>query len=354
MTRRSGMTMTEVLVAIFVVAIGLAGVMSMVPFGAKQMSDALVADRATSHATTIDGMVRPYWKEKIVEDTRQDNLPPPPPPNPASAPPPRYFDQEPFFIAMDDPGRGLPKPTAGPSYPVFLDPMGVVGRRGQPGELWVGDGGSTNVPRRTMNGVQYLAPFGPYLSLTGMPNTPSGLNRPNPQEASTALRMWSQPDGFSWDEDSRPVSGPSMREYRYNALAVIQRPTNSARYTATLKVVVFSNRRHLFFPSNGPEVKFTGVNFVPTLTTIQLPTSAEVQKGSWIMDATVDPNANGTLRHANFYRVVSAVENTPGTFDIELHTPITRVDGQSGAYAADIVVMPGVAGVFERPQLTDQ
>lgn len=335
MTRRPGMTMTEVLVAIFVVAIGLAGVMSMVPFGAKQMSDALVADRATSHATTIDGMVRSYWKENIVENPAQDIT--------TSA------NREPFFVALDDPGKGLPVPGATePSYPVFLDPMGVVGRTGNP-RSWVGDGGVTSVPRRTMNGVQFLSPFGP-----------SGTNQINPNANSTALRMWSQPDGFTWDDDSRPVSGAAMREYRYNSLAVIQRPVNGTagtggvRYNATFKVVVFSTRRHMFYPDSGPEVVFNNVTLTPTSTEVKLPKTADVQKGSWIMDATV----SGTIRHANFYRVVSAVDNGSvvngvPSLDIELHTPITRVDGNTNPYTVGtVVVMPGIAGVFERPALT--
>lgn len=338
MTRRPGLTMTEVLVAIFVVAIGLAGVMSMVPFGAKQMSDALVIDRATSHATTIDGTVRGYWREKIAEDARQDNT--------------AFTDREPFFIALDDPGKGLPVPGATEaSYPVFLDPMGVVGRTGTQ-RSWVGDTGNTSVPRRTMNGVQFLPPFAPYNT-----TKPAGTNLPNPSENSTALRMWSQADGFTWDDDSKPVSGAAMREYRYNALAVIQRPTNSARYSATLKVVVFSNRRHMFYPAVGPEVVFSNVTLTPTSTEIKLPKAADVQKGSWIMDATV----SGTIRHANFYRVVSAVDNGSvvngvSSLDIELHTPITRVDGKNTVGDAynfgTIVVMPGIAAVFERPALT--
>lgn len=358
MTRRPGMTMTEVLVAIFVVAIGLAGVMSMVPFGAKQMSDALVADRATSHATTIDGMVRSYWKEKIVEDLKQDN-------SPAPTPPEAYIDREPFFVALDTPGRSLPPPGATEaSYPVFLDPMGVVGRAGRADQLWVGDGGGTNVPRRTMNGVQFLAPYAPYLSPNGNPGPPPGMNVVNTRDSSTALRMWSQADGFSWNEDSVPekdltTKTTTQREYRYNALAVIQRPTNSARYTATFKVVVFSNRRHMFYPTNGPEPVFSNVALTPTSTEIKLPATADVQKGGWIMDATVTSVAP-FIRHANFYRVVSAVDNGSVVngvphLDIELHTPITRVDGRNttgDAYTGTVVVLPGVAGVFERPALT--
>lgn len=325
MTRRPGLTMTELLVAIFIVAIGLAGVMSMVPFGAKQMSDALVADRTATHATAIDGMMRSYWKQKIVEDKTGNG------------------SGEPFWQALDNAASLGAPPTPAPattpltvaagsaeqSFPVFIDPMGFgVTRPTVASNNWVGDNGDTYIPRRTMTGFA------------------------NPDQA---VRMWSQPDGFSWDDDSQPKSGAEMREFRYNALAVIQRPTNSDRNVATLKIVVFSNRRPRFFPTGSEHVipKSANVTFTPTATAIQIPTAqvpanVELRKGGWIMDATVD----GTLRQANFYRIVSVLENTPGTFDVELHTPIKRADGGTNQYTATLVLMPGVAAVFERPPLT--
>lgn len=312
MSRRPGLTMTEVLIAIFVVAIGLAGVMSMVPFGAKQMSDALVADRATSHALTIDGLVRMYWRDRLADGT---------------------MGSEPFWTALETPpAPGFSSPTDDePSYPVCLDPMGVLGRdSSNNAQKFVGDEGKTFVTRRNMA-----------LCSTSQ----------------LALRMWSQADGFTWDDEmdgAIPKVGTNMRELRYNALAVIQRRQNRNKSQATLKIVVFSNRRHLFYPLGSETVHQTPA-LVPGSTQIQLPTSVEVKKGTWVMDATVVPNS--TIRHANFYRVVSAVENTPGTYDIELHTPIRRTDGKiesimDATGVATIVVMPGVASVFEREPLT--
>ncbi|VTR91124.1 unnamed protein product [Gemmata massiliana] len=333
MTRRPGLTMTEALVAIFITAIGLVGVMSMFPFGAKQMSDALIADRSTSLANSIDGLVRSYWREKVADDTNM------------------LGSGEPFYTAMDSPGThpaspigtGATLPTISssstePSYPVFLDPMGVLGRT-TANNQWVGDittpTSLTYVPRRNMNVV-------------GSP--------------SQALRLFSQPDGFAWDEESRPkmnydakgqpTSSSEMRELRYNALAVLQRPVNSARNNATLKIVVFINRRHQFYPQ-GSEAVFPNatssatISFLPTSTAIRISTAADIRKGSWIMDATID----GTVRHANFYRVVSATDDGTGFYDVELHTPIKRVDGGTNAYNATVVIMPGVADVFDRPAL---
>lgn len=319
MTRRPGMTLVEIQVAIFVVAIGLTGVIAMFPYGAKQMGDALTADRTTTHAAAMDGLVRGEWKGKVVE---------------------RAGDNEPYWNALDDPNPSatgtlpkIPPTSTEPSYPVFLDPMGVVGRSST-NKDWVGDmpaaaNGNTpftSVPRRNMNLV---------------------ANSSSPTQV--ALRVWSQADGFGFDEDGRPLANPAeMRELRYNALAVIQRPVNRDRYRATLKIVVFGGRRHLFYPT-GSEAVFNNVTFTPGSTKLQLPTSADIKKGSWIMDGTVA----GGIRHANFYRVVSATENTAGTYDVELNTPVTRVDGQTAAYTnGTVVVLAGVLDVFERPALS--
>jgi len=96
--------------------------------------------------------------------------------------------------------------------------------------------------------------------------------------------------------------------------------------------VVFDKRRHLFYP-DGSEQVFNGITFTPGQTMVQVSTAADIKKGSWIMDGTIQ-TATPFIRHANFYRVVSATENTAGTYDVELHQPIRRVDTGTAASAA--------------------
>ena len=330
MTRRPGFTMPEVLVTMFVVAIGLTSVMATFPYGVKQMADANAIDRYTTHAYSMDALVRTEWKVNAVE---------------------RSGNNEDYWNALDNPGShpnatpaNTPLPPVAatstePSYPVFLDSMGVVGRGTDSNAIWVGDKPSsangntpfTFIPRRNMSQV------GSNITL--------------------AMWMWSQKDGFGFNEDGSPSTVKAeMREYRYNALAVLQRPVNRDRTSATLKVVVFSGRRPAPFPT-GSEVVLTGVSFNVNSSQLSLPVSAlttELKKGSWIMDGTVQTGtAAGQIRHANFYRIVSVTENTAGTYDIELHTPIKRTDGQQGGtYTGTVVIPAGVATVFERPALT--
>ncbi|MGL4420287.1 MAG: hypothetical protein ACRCZF_06465, partial [Gemmataceae bacterium] len=103
-------------------------------------------------------------------------------------------------------------------------------------------------------------------------------------------------------------------------------------------------------------------------------TPPPVAKGRWIMDATIGGNTHNaaspktvgtalSLRHANFYRVVSVTQdvdttidapNTKPYVDIELQTPIkNRSDGLQTVYQGRLVVMPGLAEVFERPMLRE-
>src|SRR5207248_196037 len=82
-----------------------------------------------------------------------------------------------------------------------------------------------------------------------------------------------------------------------------------------------------------------------------------IAKGRWLLDATtvwVDPNNGSTvgLWHANFYRVVSVTDEVDGTMTVELQTPVTRSDNRATAYTGTLMLIPGVAEVFQRPPLT--
>ena len=60
-TRRA-VTLTEVLIAIFLMGIGLMAVLSLFPLGAAQMAQALQDQRASEAATTAAGFARNIWK----------------------------------------------------------------------------------------------------------------------------------------------------------------------------------------------------------------------------------------------------------------------------------------------------
>lgn len=311
--RRPGTSLMEVLVGFGILGIGVASVISLYPFAALTAGKALADDRTIACALTADGQLREIHKRLVVEVGEAST--------------------EPYYPRLDTgsgTGARLSVDDTGPSYPVFIDPIGLANNL-QPAT--VGTNASTGIPRVSLSVV------------TGSTNP-----------LFHSLRYCSQMDGLGYDEDGRvpgPANGPGnpdMRELRYNWLWVVQRPTNRDRYNLRMKVVIFNQRIHQYRPSMVETVyPLPG----PTATTVQftigqtqirgVPATADLRKGSWVMDA-----GNGTsLRHAEFYRVVSIADN--GT--IEVHRPIRSPHGDIGTYTANLVVMPGVVDVYERPQL---
>ena len=319
--QRPGTSLLEVLVGLGIMAVGAISAFVLFPLSTINVGRALLDDRTTTCAVTADGQLRDIHRQTAALEMATAN------------------SGELYFRALDNPGAvgvaGAPVLTAldadRPSYPVIIDPMGY-GARNPPSRTAIGDGGETLIPRVNLNLL-------------------NGDNR-------LALRFCSQMDGLSYSEDGvANAANPSeLRELRYNWLWVVQRPVNRDRYNLRMQIVVFDKRAHLYAPP-GSEAVATA-NFTAGTTTIDnVPQTAEVRKGSWVMDATMGTDGAGRpLRHAEFYRVVS-VTDTGTSYTLEVHKPITRPDGLGTltapvAHTGNLVVMPGVAEVFERPMLT--
>jgi hypothetical protein len=330
-TRRPGVSLVEVLVGFGILGIGITSVITLFPFSALTMGQALRDDRTTTCATIADGELRDIHQRYVIE------------PGDGSA-------QEVYHFAMDNPGTTLPGQTAplpglssgdsGPSYPVYVDPMGYYARLTGSTATPVGDAGQTGIPRVNL---QMLDPT---------------TQQVTPLTQQTALRYCSLMDSLTFDGDGNVPNTFDMRELRYNFAWMLQRPVNRDRYTVRMQVVVYNKRAHLYAPPGG-EAVLTGVTFIPGETFITVPSSADVRKGGWVMDGTVGADGAGRpLRHAEFYRIQS-VTDQGATLTLELHKPVARADGLSNpantsafAYSGTLVSMPGVADVFDRPYLT--
>src|SRR5438876_7451723 len=66
MNRRNAVTLTEVLIAIFVLSIGLMALLSLFPLGAAQMAQALKDQRCAEAAGIAGAQARMIWKEACV------------------------------------------------------------------------------------------------------------------------------------------------------------------------------------------------------------------------------------------------------------------------------------------------
>ena len=73
-TSRRAVTLTEVLIAIFLMGIGLMAILSLFPLGASQMAQALKDQRCAEAATNADALSRIIWKQTCDADTNSGSL----------------------------------------------------------------------------------------------------------------------------------------------------------------------------------------------------------------------------------------------------------------------------------------
>lgn len=369
MTRRPGLSLTEVLVALFIMGIGTIAVLTLFPLGALNMAQALRDDRTTQSSAQAGAFFRWYWQD--AKD--KPGIPAPVPP----APPLSRLEQNEFmFTAMDNPGMpggvaipqsGPPNTSGPPSYPIVVDPMGTEPRLGKGSQLFIGDNGNgsgldqSSLGRRTLFQVSSIAN--------------------NSSRQTLALRVCSLLDGLGYLPTGAANNNPSTtnqidRDLRYNWLWVIRRPDNFQRFNVEMTVVVFDKRAHMFAPPGAetvhaptfaqpmlpPSAAFPGGVPGQTRLTFTNPDVPKVQKGGWLMDATVTtfdasnnvfvppaapaggPGTRAGVRNANFYRVVSVTDNGAGV-DVELEVPLKQDTMDSGDQTlqanGQIVIQPG-------------
>ena len=326
MTRRAGTSLIEVLVTIGILGIGLTSVIALFPMAAITLGQALRDDRTATCAGTADGLIRDIHQRSVVEAGANS--------------------QEPYFTAMD----GNQSLNAADCHSLsWAD--GVNQHHRSRAEL-PGVRRSDGLLRSQWK-VGWRWRRNEYPACESEVHQRFRRDISEYRKPALALRLCSQMDGLTYDDDGavNPLVTPDKRELRYNWLWVVQRPVNRDRYSATLRVVVFDRRIHMYAPP-GLEAVYS-VTFTPTTTSItNVPATADVRKGSWVMDGTMNnatpASATSTIRHANFYRVLSVTDlgTTPATYALELNTPIFRIDGGTAAYTGTLLVMPGIADVY--------
>lgn len=307
MNRRPGLSLTEVLVALFLMAIGVIGVLTMFPVGAVQMGTALKDQRCAEGATQADAYMRWYWRHYIVETGGKGP----------------DGNTEDLWTQLEANATTNPN---GPSYPVVVDPMGYQLAGTNP------FANVANIPRVSLR-----------LILSTTPT--SGID-------SLAIRTCTLLDGFGYDAggtgEPAVVNGNLDREHRYNWLWIIQRPNNSQKYNANMTVVLFNQRKFKFPAMSIQEPTPVGSSGTPSLgdTTVSLSGSlANLQKGTWVTDVSTQ---NG-VQLCNSYRVVGVTGSPPS---IDLNTPMRApLGGSSYSSAASFTCMYGVAEVFDRAPL---
>lgn len=328
MNRRDGTTLTEVLVAIFIMGIGLMAILSLFPLGAAQMAQALKDQRAAEAAANASSLARVFWKQAVDADKAGPNT--------------SFFREtisgrqyprsiQRFIYAMDDPnfndlsgtapnsqsypagspnipaggyewptntlpgpGSGAaylnqmqPMPLTGPeanksSYPVFVDMFGWQANQntGDANRVWWVGGamqqGPHNkvgmIPRRPLY-IPHPNPSAipPWQVLgTAFPNTPlpAGWNWNTPQRI---LKQFSLFDDMTFTENGTPdiSSGRIERQGRYSWAYMIRRPHNATTGSTSTRhevdvQVIVYSGRSIDVPTD--EKTYLGVPPAPAAT----------------------------------------------------------------------------------------
>jgi Tfp pilus assembly protein PilV len=387
---RSGLSLTEVLLAIFIMGIGMLSLLVLFPVGILNMQSAQRNSRmavAVENGTALAEMpfIHPVTgnpfsirTDPMNEWALREELPNQTATTPAPA------STNPFFNAdatPDGQANGAARfDLSGPSPPVFVDPQGTL--------LWGGGGSSANTAfvGRCL-GVMNTPINGPVIVNYVNPNTGTGtiarsygIRRVAPTFtagitgtplASYIRSTFMMLDEVTFSPNGEPTTqGPGSvlieRARRHSWAYMWRRPRASDTKVADLTVVMFSGRQIEGSGfANPPEPYYLGHNpsnaadgrafqrgSSRAILKVALGTTLPAKRGDIVLDATVIPpnlgNVPPILTHFNgyFYRIESVGEVQPinaaeGYQVLELNRP-ALADGYVG------VMITGVADVIDK------
>ena len=358
---RRGLSLVEVLIAMFIMAIGMIAIFTLFPLGAIKIGQALKDDRCSQTATQADAYMRTYWRDQVLRKLN------PGPPGLVSG------VSEPFYGAMQaGASASVTAPAGGysdsltPSYPVMVDPLGYESRASTPDQLIVAStaspASSTLIPRRQL------------FQVTNAPTTSSNMMT----SLQAAFRIASMSDDLTFSKNGSPVSyngsvaEPITRQGRYTWAALVQRIDSMPRGTAKFTVMVFDGRSRLpaLTPPSGTTLRAYNDELMVTpdanaligtrQVTVTVPTRGAddpvlVREGGWLLDGTIPaatPSPTNPIREARFYRIVAATEiasnanSTQFTLDLDKSLDSALASGVSNLY-----FFAGLSEVFERNPL---
>ncbi len=355
MSHRSSVTLIEVLVAIFVMGIGMIGLLALFPLGILRMTGAIEAQKCTEAcgaATAIASF------QNLRSDT---TFYPPSVVSPFSNP----WDAS----LWPAPGQGpamLPADPDGPSYPVFIDPMGYNQIFGLlPQQFWLTQSGNT-IPRRSVSFVQNAA--SPTTSANHWFTIQNDL-------------VWfTNQEGTVWDKNGTPQFvippdpptqplGRFNRDTRYAYALMVQRPRTADASVVNLTVAVFNSRAltttfNEYLYQTNPALGFqevwsseVGTPFNPASNTITLDVTNSgnalppARPGNWLLDASYVPSTTGPYATVNgyFYRIASVTQNSNTSVTYEVQPPLRNFPATNSANAwQKVIFLEGLAEVFEK------
>jgi prepilin-type N-terminal cleavage/methylation domain-containing protein len=334
--RRSGVTLIEVLVSIFVASIGLLALLALFPVGALSMRQALKDSRCAQ--CSINGFAT-FKARQIGEDSALGNF--------GLANP--YADA--YTTTTQLLGTRLTAaPANGASYPIFIDPLGAsvktlnLSGSQTNNHLPVYPDTATNAyPRILRSGVSFI---------------PAGVLGIAPFQQWFALL-----DDINFDPLNPGLPGspsiPFTRDPRYTFAFMVRRPYSANPSSYDVTIVVYAGRAINTTMSSFEETAYNQVVFNSSSTTVtvpyggsgQSPTRPNIKPGGWILDGTMFDASGNPNPQGYFYRVVDVIDNS-GSLTLELQNAprLTTAVGGQGM----LIVLDNVAEVFEKRSISLQ
>lgn len=284
MRRRSGITLVEVLVAIFIMGVGLLAVLVLFPLGALNMARAIRADRAMHCGSQAEAIAN-LW------DLRHDAA---------------------VTAALD--ASPLTRSDV-PATAVFIDPFGA--------------------PTLQYIGQSVSAGFGsPGLRRI----SPSGLSAP------VGERWFTLPDDLVFNPDGTPAGTPGVSVQRTGAYSwtyIARRPQYGNRSVVELSVVVYKGRQTL---APDPEPLFNGnLGAVGTNAldiTVTAGAEPELRAQGYILDVSPVAVPGGTVPAARTYRVTE-IQKTGTRWNLRVEPPLLN-------NVTSVVALENVIAVFDK------
>lgn len=320
--RRQGVTLTEVLVAIFVMGIGLLSLLVLFPLGALNMAQAIKDERVASAVDNANALLNlRLGGPKLSADPQIIN----PTVNQFQTGLNLYVDPSPGSInfrlanifAVDPSYRRS-------SYPVFVDPQGVLNGSSRVGFL-VNPNTNAVHPGFARAGLSFC------------------------MTQAQIARFLSNLDDLTFNENglSDIASGQVIRDGKYSWAYMFRQSHASWNpvQPVTSQVIMFEKRSvsaaavPIGAPQGAPaiasgESSFAATFDKPTNTAmifVGTATPPNIRKGSWILDATIlDASGNPPVNtspqtiHGYFYRVGGVVDNGDGTLSLDLKSTVVE------------------------------
>jgi hypothetical protein len=354
----------EVLIATFILAIGLVAIMALFPIGAVNMARAINQDRSATHGVNSDAMFRYYWKQAWNNPNGGTVR--------ASSAEAYINSQEPVLMFLQaHPTYGTIPPTSSqPSFPVLVDSVGYLTKTGND-QVYVA--GTPIFPVRTTlrRCVNYPAPSANPIMIPGYSTGPfdptwPALPQPYPSIVNAVVRLTTLQDDMSFAKpndgsiaavNGEPTdsSGQIDRGGRYNAAWLIQRPRNDVPAEANVTVLVYAGRSPTDTPS--AETAYQAVT-QPGAKSIVVNTGAgqappALRRGMYVGFSMLaqDPTNPTWVPYfsLDFYRISGINNDNPNAMLLDVETPIKTLGPATGGnYAGFIVVFDNLVEVFDR------